>query len=49
LRVANKSNSGGTITIAAASGDSIVGTASLAAGATGLIYEHDGLVTWYCF
>lgn len=45
--VANKSNSGGTITIAAASGDSIVGTATLAAGGTGIVYAHDGLHTWY--
>jgi len=47
LVVANKSTSGGTITIAAASGDSIVGTTSLAVGATGITYEIDGLHTWY--
>lgn len=45
--VANKAASGGTITIAAASGDAIVGTATLAAGGTGLTYRHDGLHTWY--
>lgn len=45
--VANKSDSGGTITIAAASGDSIVGTATVAAGATGITYIHNGLHTWY--
>lgn len=47
LVVANKSASGGTITIAAASGDAIVGTATLAAGGTGITYRHDGLLTWY--
>jgi hypothetical protein len=45
--VANKSSSGGTITIAAASGDTIVGTATIAVGATGITYAHDGLHTWY--
>lgn len=45
--VANKAASGGTITIAAASTDAIVGTATLAAGGTGLTLRHDGLVTWY--
>ena len=45
--VANKAASGGTITIAAASGDAIVGTATLAAGGTGLTFRHDGLHTWY--
>lgn len=45
--VANKAASGGTITIAAAAGDAIVGTASLAAGGTGITYRHDGLHTWY--
>ena len=47
LVVANKAASGGTITIAAAAGDAIVGTASLAAGGTGIVYAHDGLHTWY--
>lgn len=47
LVVANKAASGGTITIAAASGDAIVGTATLAAGGTGLTFRHDGLKTWY--
>ncbi len=45
--VANKSASGGTITIVAASADAIVGTASIAAGVTGITYRHDGLHTWY--
>lgn len=45
--VANKAASGGTITIAAASGDAIVGTATLAAGGTGLTFRHDGLHTWF--
>jgi hypothetical protein len=45
--VANKAASGGTITIVAASGDAIVGTATLAAGGTGIVYAHDGLHTWY--
>jgi hypothetical protein len=45
--VSNNAASGGTITIAAASGDSIVGTASLAAGATGITYRHNGLHKWY--
>jgi cell wall assembly regulator SMI1 len=47
MAVANKAASGGTITIAAFSGDSIVGTATLAAGGTGLLFRHDGLKTWY--
>ncbi len=45
--VANKAASGGTITIAAASGDNIVGTATLAAGGTGITYQHDGIHTWF--
>ncbi len=45
--VANKAASGGTITIAAAAGDNIVGTATLAAGGTGITYQHDGLKTWF--
>ncbi len=45
--VANKAASGGTITIAANSADAIVGTATLAAGGTGIVYAHDGLHTWY--
>lgn len=45
--VANKAASGGTITIAAASGDAIVGTATLAAGGTGLTFRHDGLHQWF--
>lgn len=47
MLVANKAASGGTMTIAAHSGDSIVGTATLAAGGTGITYRHDGLKTWY--
>lgn len=45
--VANKSDSGGTITVAAASGDSIVGTATIAAGAIATTFRHNGLHTWY--
>ena len=45
--VANKSNSGGTITIACNSADAIVGTATLAAAGTGLTFRHDSLHTWY--
>jgi hypothetical protein len=47
--VANKAASGGTITIAitTGSGDNIVGTASLAAGATGITYRHDGIHTYF--
>ena len=47
IMVANKAASGGTITIAAASGNSIVGTATLAAGGTGLVFRHDGISTYY--
>ncbi len=46
IQVSNKSDSGGTITVAAASGDSIVGTLSVLV-ATGIRYYHDGLKTWY--
>lgn len=42
----NKSSSGGTATIAAASGDSIVG-ATTAAVATGRTIRHDGIHTLY--
>ncbi len=44
--VSNKAASGGTITIAANSADAIVGTATLAAGGTGLVFRHNGLHTW---
>lgn len=45
--VANKSDSGGTITVAAASGDSIIGTATIAAGAIATTFRHNALHTWY--
>lgn len=47
IQVSNKSDSGGTITVAAASGDAVVGVATVAAGAAGLRFHHDGLHTWY--
>ena len=47
IQVSNKAASGGTITIAAASGDAIVGVTSVAAGAVGVRYFHDGIHTWY--
>lgn len=47
IQVSNKSDSGGTITVAAASGDAIVGVATVAPGAAGLRYYHNGLHTWY--
>lgn len=45
--VANKSTSGGTITVAAASGDTIIGTATIAAGAIATTFRHDGLHQWF--
>ena len=47
--VANKAASGGTITIqvTSGSGDNIVGTATLAAGGTGITYRHDGIHTYF--
>lgn len=47
--VVNKAASGGTITIAvgSGSGDNIIGTASLAAGGTGLVFRHDGIHTYF--
>ena len=45
--VANKSDSGGTVTVAAASGDAIIGTATIAAGAIATTFRHNGLHTWY--
>lgn len=47
IQVSNKSNSGGTITVAAASGDSIVGATTVAAGAVGVRYFHDGISQWF--
>lgn len=44
--ITNKSSSGGTVTIAAASGDSIVG-ATTAVVASGRTIRHDGLHTFY--
>lgn len=44
--IVNKSTSGGTVTIAANSADSIVG-ATTAAVATGRTIRHDGLHTFY--
>lgn len=46
IQVSNKSSSGGTITVAAATGDAIVGATAVLV-ATGLRYYHDGLHTWY--
>lgn len=42
----NAAGSGGTITIAAASGDSIVGAATCLV-ATGRTLRHDGIHTWF--
>ncbi len=47
--VFNLSTSGGTMTLAAASGDTLRGTATLAVGAPGLTIRHDGLKTLYLF
>lgn len=47
IQVSNKATSGGTITVAANSADAIVGVATVAAGAAGLRFFHDGLHTWY--
>ena len=46
IQVTNKSSSGGTITVAAASGDAIVGRLTVAVS-TGTVYRHDGLHTWF--
>jgi glycine betaine/choline ABC-type transport system substrate-binding protein len=46
IQVTNKSSSGGTITVAAASGDAIVGRITVAVS-TGTIYRHDGLHSWF--
>lgn len=48
LLVCNQSDSGGTITVVAASGDSIIGRVTCAV-ATGLTLRHDGLKTWFGF
>ncbi len=45
LIIANRTSSGGTLTIAAASGDSIEGQTT-AAVSTGVTCYHDGLHTW---
>lgn len=47
IQVSNKSDSGGTITVAAFSGDSIIGATSVAAGAVGVRYFHDGISKWF--
>lgn|SRR5690349_11648956 len=47
IQVSNKSDSGGTITVAAASGDSIIGATTVAAGAVGVRFFHDGLHSWF--
>lgn len=47
IQVSNKSDSGGTITVAPASGDSIIGATSVAAGAVGVRYFHDGISKWF--
>jgi hypothetical protein len=46
IQVSNKSTSGGTITVAAASGDAIVGATTVLV-ATGIRYYHDGIHTWF--
>ena len=46
IQVVNKSSSGGTLTVAANSADSIVGRTTLAV-ATGTQFFHDGRNTWY--
>ncbi len=46
IQVNNKSSSGGTITVAAASGDAIIGQTTVAV-ATGLRFFHDGVLTWF--
>lgn len=48
IYIVNKSSSGGTATIAAFSGDSIVGQTT-ALVATGVACRHDGIKTWYVF
>ena len=48
IYLVNTSSSGGTMTIAAFSGDSIVG-ATTALVSTGVQARHDGLKTWYIF
>ena len=51
IKITNKSSN--TATIAAASGDSIVGATTLGVSSAtvnpGLSFEHDGLHTWYVF
>lgn len=47
IQVSNKSDSGGTITVAAAAGDAIVGATTVAAGAVGVRYFHDGISKWF--
>lgn len=46
IQVTNASGSGGTITVAAHAGDSIVGQTAVLV-ATGVRFYHDGLATWY--
>lgn len=46
--VVNAAGSGGTITIAAATGDSIVGATTVAVG-TGRTIRHNGLKTYFIF
>lgn len=46
IQVTNNSDSGGTITVAAASGDAVKGLVSVTA-ALGARYYHDGLHTWF--
>ena len=48
IEVVNPSGGGGTITVAAASGDSIVGRSTVAVS-TGAAFKHDGRHTWYGF
>lgn len=46
--VSNKSTSGGTITVAAPAGNTLVGRTTVAVAA-GAVFRHDGLSTWYGF
>lgn len=46
IQVTNKSSSGGTCTVGAASGNSISGQVAILV-ATGVRYYHDGISTWF--
>ena len=47
LQVSNKSSSGGTITLVAASGDSIGAGPSTVPVSRGVVCRHDGIHTWF--